>query len=379
MLPKPTLDAPLDIYWSVTQGCNFECSFCFTSSGPGTTQDDLSRDQRAQVLDMIVGSGALRVILTGGEPFVVPEIMDIVAALRGAGIAVKITTNGALLREDTVAQLAALGVRLQFSIEHHDPRLNDLMMGTRESREKVLSGLARARAAGIPCEVKITLQDGNVRDLPGLFEMLAAYGVERIDCSELVPLGRAAERWEEHQASLEDLLAAEGAAAEARQGGLRIDFSSSRLNNQRTNVPARCSLGSQRPRTVLIDERGDMRPCAASQSFGWKNPVLEHGLVGAWDRLVELGQFRDADRLEGECRTCDLVDECKGGCRGVAYTVWGHHNGPDPYCPRIGAREGRRFFGRRVAPVTLVFPDGTVEAPQDALEGHPSRVGLDGR
>ncbi len=365
------LSAPLDVYWSITKGCNLECSFCFTSSGPGTTEGDLTVEERAQVLRMILDAGVLRVVLTGGEPFTVPEILDIVAALRERGIGVKITTNGTLLRPPVVARLAELGVRLQFSIEHHDPRVNDALMGGRDAWERIFEGMRRARAAGIPCEVKITLQRDNAKGLGPLYELLHEIGVEKIDASELVPLGRAVDRWSELETDPRDLEAAAREAEAANASGIRVDFSSARLKNKEAGVPALCSLGSPRPRTVLIDEEGNLRPCAASQSFGWRNRVLEHGLLGAWDRIAELGKYRDADSLEGECRTCDLVAECKGGCRGVAYASWGHGRGPDPYCPRVGRREGRRFFGRRVSPVALVFPDGTREAPEGLGELHP--------
>ena len=360
-----TLAAPLDVYWSLTQGCNLACNFCFTSSAPGETAGDLSQEERARVLQEIVAAGVLRVVLTGGEPFTIPEIMDIIETLRAHRIGVKITTNGTLLRPPVVARLAELGVRLQFSIESDDPRLNDLVMGGRATRERILEGLRRCRAAGIPCEVKLTMQAATLAGgggLLSLYRMLHELGVEKIDVSEVAPLGRAVERWEALEVPVAALRAAAAEAAAARGEGIRVDFGATRLQNQEAGVPALCSLGSPRPRTVLVDERGDVRPCAASQSFEWKNSILEHGLLGAWDRLTELGRYRDLDHLEGECRGCELVETCKGGCRGIAYGVWGDLRGPDPYCPKLGAREGRPVYGRRIDPVQVVFPDGSREA-----------------
>lgn len=355
------LASPLDVYWSLTQGCNLSCNFCFTSSSPGATEQDLGREQRGRVLEMILGSDVLRVVLTGGEPFTIPEIMDIVEALRSAGKGVKITTNGTLLRPERVARLAELGVRLQFSIEADDQLLNDELMGGRDTHARILDGLARARAAGIPCEVKVTLQAATLRTLLPLYRRLHELGVEKIDVSEVAPMGRALETWEALEGSLEDLEEAARVAAAAVAEGAPVSFGATRLQNRETGVPSLCSLGSPRPRTLLIDERGDVRPCAASQSFGWRNNVLEHGLLGAWDRLTELGAYRDVAHLEGECVGCELVETCKGGCRGMAYGVWGTLAGPDPYCPKLGAREGRKAYGRRIHPVKMVFPDGTAE------------------
>lgn len=352
------LAAPLDVYWSLTQGCNLSCNFCFTSSAPGTTEHDLGREQRAAVLDMIVASGTLRVVLTGGEPFTIPEIMDIVEALRAAGKGVKITTNGTLLRPERVSRLAELGVRLQFSIESDDQLVNDELMGGTETHGRILDGLARARAAGIPCDVKVTLQAATLRNLLPLYRRVHELGVEKIDVSEVAPIGRAMDNWERLEGAMEDLEEAARIAAQAVSEGIPVDFGATRLQNRETGVPSLCSLGSPRPRTLLIDERGDVRPCAASQSFGWENNVLEHGLIGAWDRLTELGHYREVRHLEGECVGCELVETCKGGCRGMAYGVWGTLAGPDPYCPKLGAREDRRAYGRRIDPVKMVFPDG---------------------
>jgi radical SAM protein with 4Fe4S-binding SPASM domain len=358
-LKLATLAAPLDVYWSLTQGCNLECNFCLTRSAPGATTRDLTPAQRDLVLQMILDAGVLRVVLTGGEPFTVPGILKLLQRLRAASIGVKVTTNGTLLRPPLLTHLADLGVRLQFSIESNDTLVNDRLMGGRGTRDRILDGIRRSRKVGLPCEVKLTMQRANVRDLGPLYDALRDLGVSKIDVSEVSPLGRAVDNWTQLECSLEDLEFASREAAEARERGCPVFFGAARLQNIQSGTPALCSLGSARPRTILIDEFGDVRPCAAIESAGWKNSILEHGLIGAWDRLTELGQFRDPSALEGECRGCELVEECKGGCRGLAMGAWGHSRGPDPYCPKLGAREGRPAYGRKIDPVWMVFPDGT--------------------
>lgn len=358
-----TLARPLEIYWSLTRGCNLACTFCFTSSDPGTFEGDLPPEDRLRVRREILAAGPLRVTMSGGEPLAVPDTLDHVAAFRAAGIAVKVTTNGTLLREPVLAELAALGVRLQFSIEAVDPDVNDRLMGGEGTVARILGGLERARAAGIPCEAKITLCRDNVDHLADLLDALHARGVEKISVSEVLPLGRAVERWAELQVDHDALVRAGEASARAHRRGVPVEFGATQVTARISGIPTLCSLGEPRPSAILVDERGEVRSCTASQGFAWTNNVLDGGLMAAWDRLTELGRFRDPEMLEGECRTCDMVDTCKGGCRGSAVQAWGHLRGPDPYCPRLGAAEGRTFFGRKVAPVALVFPDGTTVRP----------------
>lgn len=329
------LEAPLEVFWTLAGLCNLSCSFCMTSSGPTPARPGLDRAARARVLDELVRARVLKVYLTGGEPLVLPDVWEILAALLAAGIFVELTSNGTRLDEATCRRLADLGLSsLQVSLNGPDEATNAPLMGA-GSQALILAGIERALAAGVPVHVRPTVLATNVRELPRLIEQLAALGVAQVDLREVTPLGRAAAGFSARRPAPADLEALEAFCHAWRHPRTRLHFQSWSRTFAAQGHPATCNLGSARPGTVLIDEAGHLAGCSATFYLGWKNSVLEHGLRGAWDRLPSLRRFRDPAQLTGACAPCELRETCQGGCRAAAARLTGDVHAPDPLCPRV--------------------------------------------
>lgn len=327
--------APLEVFWTLSGLCNLSCSFCMTSSGPAPARPGLDRSARARVLEQLVEARVLKVYLTGGEPLVLPDVWELLEGLLSAGIFVELTTNGTRLEEESCRRLAALGVSsLQVSLNGPDEATNAPLMGE-GSYAGILAGIRRALDAGLSVHVRPTVLAGNVRQIPRLIRQLADLGVPQIDLREVTPLGRAAGGFPARQPGAEDLEELERFCREWEHPGTRVQFESWSLAFALRDQPALCNLGHDRPATVLIDEAGHLAGCSATFYLGWKNSVLEHGLLGAWDRLPQLKRFRDPDQLTGACAPCDLKEVCQGGCRAAAARLTGDVHAPDPLCPRV--------------------------------------------
>ena len=151
------LGRPLgDLRISVTDRCNFRCTYCMPREVYGADHPFLPR---AQILDfeeitrlatLFVGLGVRKIRLTGGEPLLRRDLARLVRALAGLGVDLALTTNGSLLAEHA-AELRAAGLgRLTVSLDALDeavfPRMND----TGVPVAAVLAGIEAARAAGFP-------------------------------------------------------------------------------------------------------------------------------------------------------------------------------------------------------------------------------------
>lgn len=111
--------------------CNLACSYCLTSSSPAAPRRALPPGAFARLVDEAVASGISEVFLTGGEPFLLPDIID---RLRYAATRLPTTvlTNGMLLKGRRLAalrELSALPVTLQVSLDGHTPVLHDAYRG----------------------------------------------------------------------------------------------------------------------------------------------------------------------------------------------------------------------------------------------------------
>lgn len=156
-----------DLRISLTDKCNLRCTYCMPAEGvPLIPRPELlTTDELVTLTAMAVAEGIEEIRLTGGEPLLRPDILDVVrrlAELEGPGgrPEVSMTTNG--LRLDKLAKpLRKAGLaRLNVSIDTLD-RERFHQLTRRDKFDEVMAGLAAARAAGFaPIKLNTVLMKG---------------------------------------------------------------------------------------------------------------------------------------------------------------------------------------------------------------------------
>src|SRR5690606_38909938 len=170
------LGRPLrDLRVSVTDRCNFRCTYCmprevFGAAHPFLPRAEiLSYEEIARLVRIVTRLGVRKVRLTGGEPLLRRDLPDLVAMLRAVGdLDLALTTNGVLLERSAPA-LAQAGLdRVTVSLDALDPEIFQRMSDTRVAVGAVLAGIEAARAAGLgPVKVNCVVQRGvNEQEIP---------------------------------------------------------------------------------------------------------------------------------------------------------------------------------------------------------------------
>ena len=158
-----------DLRVSVTDRCNFRCTYCMPREvfGPGfrflPRAELLTFEEITRLVALLIPEGVRKVRLTGGEPLLRRDLDRLVAQLAGLeGIDdLTLTTNGSLL-ERHAAPLAAAGLRrITVSLDSLDDavfaRLNDVAVPV----ATVLAGIAAAERAGLaPIKVNMVVRRG---------------------------------------------------------------------------------------------------------------------------------------------------------------------------------------------------------------------------
>ncbi|HEY3400489.1 MAG TPA: GTP 3',8-cyclase MoaA [Geothrix sp.] len=179
MEPLDTLGRPLKaLRISVTDRCNFRCTYCMPKEVFGPDHPFLPREallsfeEITRLVRIFTGLGVAKVRLTGGEPLMRRELPALVRMLSEVpGLAdLALTTNGTLLPE-LAAPLKAAGLqRVTVSLDTLRPDRFRAISDTDLPLGRVLSGIEAARAAGfgpikLNCVLKRGLNDDEILDL----------------------------------------------------------------------------------------------------------------------------------------------------------------------------------------------------------------------
>ncbi|GLH73684.1 GTP 3',8-cyclase [Geothrix limicola] len=170
MEPLDTLGRPLKaLRISVTDRCNFRCSYCMPKDVFGPDYPFLPREallsfeEITRLVRIFRGLGVSKIRLTGGEPLLrreLPALVRMIAAVPGLED-LALTSNGVLL-PDLAPLLREAGLnRLTVSLDTLRPERFRALSDTDLPLARVLEGIAAARAAGFgPLKLNCVLQRG---------------------------------------------------------------------------------------------------------------------------------------------------------------------------------------------------------------------------
>lgn len=132
----------------ITERCNLTCAHCFVSAGPyGDTMP--LEEIRTKVVPRLADSRVTRVTLTGGEPFVHPDLLSVVEAFHSAGIGVGVCTNATLATDEQITALAGMDVHVNVSLDGFAPESHGKFRGNRESFHTTVETVKKFASAGI--------------------------------------------------------------------------------------------------------------------------------------------------------------------------------------------------------------------------------------
>ncbi|PKB25970.1 cyclic pyranopterin monophosphate synthase subunit MoaA [Novosphingobium kunmingense] len=178
---------------SVTDRCDLRCTYCMPERQTFLPRDQvLSLEELHRLALGFIARGVTRIRLTGGEPLVRRDMIELVRALGrklGDGLdELTLTTNGMALGR-FAEDLAAAGVRrINVSLDTLD-RDRFAALARRDGHGQVLDGIAAARAAGLAVKINaVALKGINEGEIPNLLEWAHGQDMD-LTLIEVMPLG----------------------------------------------------------------------------------------------------------------------------------------------------------------------------------------------
>lgn len=177
---------------SLTERCNFRCLYCMPPEGAVLNPQEsyLNAEELSRFIQVACSLGLSRVRLTGGEPLLRSDVVDIVGRLAQISRLddLALTTNGSRLL-DLAKPLRQAGLcRINISLDSLDARTFQ-RIALRDHLSNVLSGIEAAFRQGFPVKLNMVVMRGmNDHEIADFVELALAEPFEEVRFIEFMPL-----------------------------------------------------------------------------------------------------------------------------------------------------------------------------------------------
>ncbi len=340
------------VVWNITQSCNLECAHCYYSAVLGKDPETLSIETIFKIVDDFAKAKVPVVLLSGGEPLLRKDLLEIALYISSKGINPVLSTNGTLIKSvEQARELKEHGINyVGISIDGLEERHN-LQRKKRGFFDRTFNGIKSSRGGVLRFSMRFTVTAANIDDLPEVLDLASELKVQRFCMYHLVPSGRGKRYGDISDTQRRELIWSLCDQAKNRDFEiLTVDSpADGPLIHQWAleNAPELAdgileklrSQGSDGTgkRIVEIDHNGDVHP---NQFWLGKtignvvetpfNEIFNPADSGTLDPLLQ-DLRQEPWSLEGNCATCTYKSLC-GGFRARALNMEGSLWASDPTC-----------------------------------------------
>lgn len=260
---------PVGADWEITKRCNQTCTFCLNASGPDF-MDSMNTYECLSVVDQLADFGVFHVVITGGEPFLRPDIVQILEYAARKNLIWTVTSNGSALNGDTIRRLEPIKSHfrsVQISLHGLSEEMCALYGITAKQMRSTKANIEALVNHGFTTTVICLFNGANEEEVLATYEWCRTKGVFGFISSTIKSSGRAASikgdfYSPEHKwvSLLRRLF-----AAQKKSSGPKILISEPPLFQEYANkrlsmdlIKYSCPAGTE---TFMIKHDGEVYPC----------------------------------------------------------------------------------------------------------------------
>jgi len=353
MLQFTTETKPL-VVWNMTKRCNLKCMHCYIQAADRDFKGELTTAEARAFIDDLGELEIPVLLLSGGEPLLRKDFLELAKYTTDKKIRAVISTNGTLITKDVADNMASAGIQYVGVSLDGGPETHNKFRGMPNAFERAIAGIRMSMDAGLRAGVRFTASQFNYKDLDEVINIVVDEGIPRFCMYHLVYAGRGREIAEQDitkEQSRELMEYLVDKTIKLHDAGVDVEILTTDnhadgvyiYNYVLENAPERagevmellkmhggCSAGHK---FSNVDNVGDVHAC---QFWGHKTlgNVKERKFSEIWNdpQNAFLRMMREKSKhLKGKCGRCKYNTVC-GGCRIRAETVHGDIWEEDPQC-----------------------------------------------
>ncbi|MFH0835214.1 MAG: radical SAM protein [Candidatus Micrarchaeota archaeon] len=291
----------------ITKTCNLKCAFCYADAGE---QLSWKLEEVAALAKDLRNNGVLKVIITGGEPTMHPQLVEIIGVMRAQGLGVELLSNGTRITPELARKLKGTDItKIRISLDGAKAETHDAIRGMKGAWEKTIQGIRNCKAAGIYTEVNMVVCNRNIGEITDVYDLCQQLGVDRFYSEAMVLLGRG------KRCGLEITPAQynEANAKLLKKANIQIAVHEGLKETS-------CGVGFL---NAAVNVRGQLIPCPLLQELQ-AGDVKKNGIKARWEGSDVMKGLRASTWKNIEkCSACEHKLVCRSGCKARVFGMTG--------------------------------------------------------
>jgi len=295
------------------------------------TGNELSTDEIIECINQFADLGIYQIGISGGEPFMRSDILEILEYASNKNIKIAITTNGFFLDDKNIRKLKKIEniSLIQVSLDGSNEETHDYIRQYKGAYKSAINAISGLVSEGITTGVVTTVMKLNIDQVPDITKKVKQLGVSIYGARRFMPVGKgnklrdslliSKEDYARHLQYWSDKKINDSDLEYIIEEPLLSIFESEKHSN--SGCPAGNSYGA-------ITSLGDIRACIfiplslgniRNKKFSqiWETSDIRNKIIGR--------------AFEGKCSICNIKENCSG-CRAAAYAINNDLMGEDPFC-----------------------------------------------
>lgn len=325
---------PLWVLLELTHKCPLECAYCYNQLDFVNTKNNMTKSDWFRVLEEVRSMGAVQLGISGGEPLLNKDVVEIVQKASDLKFYTNLITSGVGAPKGIVAKLKEVGLKtVQLGIQSHDKNTMTLITNNKDAYDEKIAFAKEVKDAGLQLIVNSCITRQNIHQVGEIIEFAQSLGANYLEIANIQYYGWASK-------NINALLPTKEQLEEAK----RVTNLYREKNEEMRVFLVVPDYFATRPKACMngwgttfltINPDGVALPCNTANTLPLDFPnVKEFSIEEIWNNSEAFNFFRGYKWMKEPCSSCDEKEKDFGGCRCQAYALTKDLKATDPVCSK---------------------------------------------